>query len=86
MTTVGKILADAKANPGSFYRFFRTKGNVLLYVLSKNARCFVPSVVTPIIQKIADPIERVFGILNYYRNNLINSQFARGCLARQARA
>jgi Tetracyclin repressor-like, C-terminal domain len=32
------------------------------------------------MQKIADPIERVFGILNYYRNNLINSQFACGCL------
>ncbi|MEQ1354143.1 MAG: TetR/AcrR family transcriptional regulator [Candidatus Acidiferrum sp.] len=80
MTTVDKILAGAKANPGSFYRFFGTKESVLLTVLSKNARCFVPTVVTPVMQKIADPIERVFGILNFYRDNLINSKFACGCL------
>ena len=80
MTTVDKILARAKANRGSFYRFFGTKESVLLTVLSKNARCFVPSVVTPVMQKVADPIERVFEILNFYRGNLIKSKFACGCL------
>lgn len=65
MTTVDKILARAKAHPGSFYRFFGTKENVLLYVLGKNARCFVPSVGTPAMEKVADPLERVFEILNY---------------------
>jgi AcrR family transcriptional regulator len=54
-TTVDKILARAKANPGSFYRFFNTKESVLLTVLSNNARNFVTGVVTPVMQKVTDP-------------------------------
>jgi TetR/AcrR family transcriptional repressor of nem operon len=80
VTTVGKILAKAKANPGSFYRFFNSKESVLLTVLSNSARNFVPGIVTPVMQNVADPIERVFEILNHYRSNLINSKFGCGCL------
>ena len=80
MTTVSKILADAKVNPGSFYRFFRTKENVLLAVIESNANSFVPNIVTPALEKVADPVERVFEILNHYRDNLIKSKFGFGCL------
>lgn len=80
LTTVGKILADAKVNSGSFYRFFRTKESVLLAVLANNASSFVPEIVTPAFQKVADPIGRVFEILNHYRDDLIKSKFGRGCL------
>jgi TetR/AcrR family transcriptional regulator, transcriptional repressor for nem operon len=80
MTTVSKILASARANSGSFYRFFRTKESVLLAVLANNASSFVPEVVIPAFQKVADPLERVFEILNYYRHDLITSKFGCGCL------
>jgi TetR/AcrR family transcriptional regulator, transcriptional repressor for nem operon len=80
VTTVDKILARAKANPGSFYRFFNTKESVLLTVLSNSARNFVPGLVTPVMQNVADPIERVFEILNFYRGNLTKAKFGCGCL------
>ena len=80
MTTVSKILAKAQVNSGCFYRFFRTKENVLLAVLSNNARSFAPEVVTSAFEKVADPIERVFEILNHYRDNLVTSKFGEGCL------
>ena len=80
MTTVDKILAGAKANSGSFCRFSRTKESVLLAVLANNVSSFVPDVVIPAFQKVADPVERVFEILNYYRDDLIKSRFGFGCL------
>jgi TetR/AcrR family transcriptional regulator, transcriptional repressor for nem operon len=75
-----QILADAKVNSGSFYRFFRTKESVLLAVLANNASSSVPEVVTPAFQKVADPLDRVLEILNHYRDDLINSKFGPGCL------
>lgn len=56
LTTVGKILADAKVNSGSFYRFFRTKESVLLAVLANNASSFVPEIVTPAFRKSPTPL------------------------------
>jgi len=79
MTTVNQILERAQANPGSFYHFFRTKENVLLTVLHNNTRHFVPMIVNPIFEKITDPIERIFAILDVYRRNLVNSEFSCGC-------
>ena len=40
----------------------------------------MPGLVNPIMQNVADPIERVFEILNFYRGNLIKSKFGCGCL------
>jgi len=79
MTTVNQILERAQANPGTFYRLFRTKENVLLTVLSNNTRLFVPMIVNPIFEKVADPIDRIFAILDVYRRNLVNSEFSCGC-------
>jgi TetR/AcrR family transcriptional repressor of nem operon len=79
MTTVNQILERAEANPGSFYHLFRTKENVLLTVLNNNTRLFVPAIVNPIFEKVTDPIERIFAILDVYRRNLLNSEFSCGC-------
>ena len=78
MTTVNQILERAQANPGSFYHLFRTKENMLLTVLH-NTRLFVPMIVNPILEKVADPIDRIFAILDVYRRNLVNSEFSCGC-------
>jgi TetR/AcrR family transcriptional regulator, transcriptional repressor for nem operon len=79
LTTVNQILDRAQANPGSFYHLFRTKENVLLTVLHNNTRLFVPTIVNPIFEKITDPIDRIFAILDVYRRNLVNSEFSCGC-------
>jgi AcrR family transcriptional regulator len=78
LTTVNQIFERAQANSGSFYHLFRTKENVLLNVLSNNTRAFVPRIVNPIFEKIADPIDRVFAILDVYRRNLVDSEFSCG--------
>jgi TetR/AcrR family transcriptional regulator, transcriptional repressor for nem operon len=64
LTTVNQILERAQVNPGSFYHLFRTKENVLLTVLHNNTRLFVPTIVNSIFEKITDPIERIFAILD----------------------
>jgi TetR/AcrR family transcriptional regulator, transcriptional repressor for nem operon len=79
LTTVNQILERAQANPGSFYHLFRTKENVLLTVLHNNTRLFVPMTVNPIFEKITNPIDRIFAILDVYRRNLVNSEFSCGC-------
>lgn len=79
LTTVNQILERAQANPGGFYRLFRTKENVLRTVLYNNTRLFVPTTVNPIFEKITDPLDRIFAILDVYRRNLLNSEFSCGC-------
>jgi len=36
-------------------------------------------IVNPIFEKITDPIERIFAILDVYRRNLVKSEFSCGC-------
>jgi len=78
-TGIAEILGRAKANAGSFYHFFKTKEELLLAVLDLYARSLMPVVVGPVLAEIDDPIERVFGILAFYRRNLIATGCTYGC-------
>jgi AcrR family transcriptional regulator len=78
-TGVAEILKRAKANAGSFYYFFKTKEELLLAVLEFYIRSLQPVVVEPVFNEIEDPIERVFGILSFYRRNLIATGCTYGC-------
>jgi TetR/AcrR family transcriptional regulator, transcriptional repressor for nem operon len=78
-TGVAEILSRAKANAGSFYHFFKTKEELLLAVLEFYIRSLDPVVVQPVFSQIADPIERVFGILGFYRGNLLATGCSYGC-------
>lgn len=78
-TGLAEILTRAKANAGSFYYFFKTKEELLLAVLDLYVRSLMPVVVQPVLTQIADPIERVFGILAFYRRNLIATGCTYGC-------
>jgi TetR/AcrR family transcriptional regulator, transcriptional repressor for nem operon len=68
-TGVAEILKRSRANAGSFYYFFKTKEELLLAVLETYVRSLMPVVVEPVFSEIADPIERVFGILSFYRRH-----------------
>jgi TetR/AcrR family transcriptional regulator, transcriptional repressor for nem operon len=78
-TGIAEILARAKANAGSFYYFFRTKEELLLAVLELYIQTLEPIVVQPVLGQIADPLERVFGILDFYRRNLLATGCTYGC-------
>jgi TetR/AcrR family transcriptional regulator, transcriptional repressor for nem operon len=78
-TGVAEILTRAKANAGSFYYFFKTKEELLLAVLEAYIHGLQPVVVGPVFSEIADPIERVFGILDFYRRNLMATGCTYGC-------
>jgi len=78
-TGVAEILARARANAGSFYYFFKTKEELLLAVLDFYIESLQPVVVEPVFSRIADPIERVFGILEFYRRNLLATGCSYGC-------
>jgi TetR/AcrR family transcriptional repressor of nem operon len=78
-TGIAEILSRAKANAGSFYHFFKTKEELLLAVLELYVQSLEPVVVQPVLGQIADPIERVFGILDFYRRNLLATGCTYGC-------
>jgi TetR/AcrR family transcriptional regulator, transcriptional repressor for nem operon len=78
-TGIAEILSRAKANAGSFYYSFKTKEELLLAVLELYVRTLMPVVVEPVLRAEQDPIERVFGILEFYRQNLIATGCTYGC-------
>jgi TetR/AcrR family transcriptional regulator, transcriptional repressor for nem operon len=78
-TGIAEILARSEANSGSFYHFFKTKEELLLAVLQLYLESLHPIVVDPVANKLRDPIERVFGILEFYRGNLLSTDCSYGC-------
>ncbi len=78
-TGIAQILERAKANAGSFYYFFKTKEDLLLAVLDLYVQSLQPVVVQPVLSEIRDPVEQVFGILNFYRQNLLATGCTYGC-------
>jgi TetR/AcrR family transcriptional repressor of nem operon len=78
-TGIAEILARAKANSGSFYHFFKTKEQLLLAVLEFYIQSLDLVVVQPVFTQIEDPLERVFGILEFYRRNLLATGCSYGC-------
>jgi TetR/AcrR family transcriptional regulator, transcriptional repressor for nem operon len=78
-TGIAQILERAEANAGSFYHFFKTKEELLLAVLDLYVQTLQPVVVQPVLSRFEDPIERVFGILGFYRRNLLATGCTYGC-------
>src|SRR6266849_3566364 len=78
-TGLAQILDAADANSGSLYYFFPTKEDLLLAVLETYKGLLRPFVIEPVLQRISDPIERVFGILDGYRQKLLQTEFQYGC-------
>src|SRR5437868_14777067 len=78
-TGIAEILKVADAGSGSLYYFFPTKEDLLLAVLEWYQAMLCPMVVQPVCERISDPIERVFGILDGYRRQLLATDFQSGC-------
>jgi AcrR family transcriptional regulator len=78
-TGVGQILETAGARSGSLYYFFPAKEDLLLEVLRWYQEHLGPEVIQPVIDRVRDPIERIFGVLEGYRQMLRSAHFAQGC-------
>ncbi|HET7452936.1 MAG TPA: TetR/AcrR family transcriptional regulator [Thermoanaerobaculia bacterium] len=78
-TSITDILDRARANAGSFYHFFKRKEDLLLAVLQRYAVSLDLVIVDPVRERYSDPIERVFGILEFYRRNLVATDCSYGC-------
>jgi AcrR family transcriptional regulator len=78
-TGIAQILEAAKARSGSLYYFFPTKEDLLLAVLEKYKEMLWPMVIQPVFDRVHDPIERIFGILDGYRQQLLATKYQFGC-------
>lgn len=78
-TGIAQILKEADAGSGSLYYFFPTKEDLLLAVLEWYRENLWPAVVQPVFDRLSDPIERIFGILDGYRRGLLITNYQHGC-------
>src|ERR1700712_3054075 len=66
-TSMADLLAHAKVNSGSFYHFFDSKEALLREVLRGYLYALRPMVVDPAFATTEEPVERIFAILEGYR-------------------
>jgi len=78
-TSVAEILKQAGVNSGSLYYFFESKENLLLAVLERYKEMLWSAVIDPAFQRTQDPIERIFAVLEGYRQGLMFTHFTAGC-------
>jgi AcrR family transcriptional regulator len=78
-TGVATILREAGVNAGSMYHFFSSKDDLLLKVLEFALDYLEPMVMGPAEAATVDPLERVFVLLNQYREWVGANQCRMGC-------
>jgi AcrR family transcriptional regulator len=78
-TGLAQISKKAGAQPGSLYHFYPTKEDLLAATLEERLTLLWPEVLQPIWDRIDDPLERVFGLLDGYRRMLQMTEFSHGC-------
>jgi len=78
-TSLQEVVERAGVRAGSLYYFFRTKEELLLAVLDNYVDMLWPAVIEPAFSRATDPMERIFAILEGYRQGLIYTGFAHGC-------
>jgi TetR/AcrR family transcriptional regulator, transcriptional repressor for nem operon len=78
-TGIAQILKAADVGSGSLYYFFPTKEDLLLAVLEWYQANLETMVIRPVFDRVSDPIERIFGVLDGYRKQLLATKFQSGC-------
>ena len=78
-TGVAQILKASNTNSGSLYHFFPGKEDLLVAVLEKYQALLEPRVLKPAFDRVEDPIERLFEVLEGYRLLLKATDFNLGC-------
>jgi len=78
-TTLADVAERTQANLGSVYYFFHTKEDLLLGVLDLYTELLFPVLIRPLFERVKDPLERIFGLLDGYRQGLLLSGCTQGC-------
>ncbi len=78
-TSVAEILEKAQVNSGSLYYYFKSKDDLLLAVLERYKELLKPILIDPILEKESDSIEKIFALLEGYRQGLMITVFTQGC-------
>ena len=78
-TSIADVLREAGANSGSLYYAFPTKQDLLLAVLAQYRDGIGPMLLAPAWEGVADPIARIFSLLDSYRQRLEISDCLYGC-------
>jgi TetR/AcrR family transcriptional repressor of nem operon len=78
-TGLAELLARADANSGSFYHFFDSKDALLRTVLETYVDLLEPFVLRPAWDTTADPLARIFALLDGYRSRLLATDCQYGC-------
>ncbi len=78
-TSIGQVLEAANANSGSLYHCFNGKEALLLAVLDAYLAGLWPIVMNPAFGRTEDPIERVFAVLEDYRERVRSSGCTYSC-------
>jgi AcrR family transcriptional regulator len=78
-TGVAQILRESGVHSGSLYYFFPTKEDLLIAILEWCKENLWPEIIQPVFDRISDPIERIFGVLDGYRQMLIMTDCTHGC-------
>jgi TetR/AcrR family transcriptional repressor of nem operon len=78
-TGVATILREANVNSGSLYHFFSSKDELLKGVLEWYLKNLEPIVTAPVAGQEPDPILRVFRLLDWYRQYMLDNECRMGC-------
>ena len=78
-TGVAQILREAEVHSGSLYHCFASKEELLVAVLERYRELLWPEVLDPVFGHTDDPIERIFGVLDGYRQMLLLTGCGGGC-------
>ena len=78
-TGLSTILREAEVNSGSLYHFFPSKEALLQGVLERYQESLQPVVLGPIEEAEPDPIERIFRLLDWYRQGMVQTGVRLGC-------
>jgi AcrR family transcriptional regulator len=78
-TSVADILSRSQVHSGSLYHFFPGKQDVLAAVLEAYRDGIETWLIEPAWSGVDDPVERIFALLNGYRNQLVATDCTYGC-------
>jgi len=78
-TSMADLLSHAEVNSGSFYHFFESKEALLRAVLETYLLALRPMVIDPAFARTDDPVERIFAILEGYRERILQTHCTYGC-------
>ena len=78
-TSVADILSRSQVNSGSLYHFFPGKQDVLIAVLEAYRDGIGEMLLAPAWDGVADPIEKIFALLERYRRHIVETDCVYGC-------